>query len=270
MSKELTYRLGVTTFKRETGRLGPAVVGAYIRILMDYFEQGEAPPDDDMVLSRIAGCDPVTWADIRVKIERAGLFEIKTLIGSTRVWTHAGAEAEIAAALSRKDKSKKAATAAGQNHTERAAQRQGNGTVMIGADPEAHRTAQAHEEQAEVNIMSQISDDFVETDDDDDGIPEPPVPQPPGIVFESGIDPEFKPTGSWIVNAQADGYDAAQISVELDAFKRYHHAAGTTSINWPEMWDRWWNRKKPPLHPAEKKPKPRVEVSRRAPAPPSE
>lgn len=268
MSKELTYKLPVNTFQRETSRLGPAVVGAYIRILLDYYEQGEAPPDDDFVLARIAGCDPETWADIRVKIERAGLFEIRTLIGNIRVWTHAGAEIEIAAALARKDKSKKAAVAAGANHTERAAQRaQEPGIAMVGADPESHRRAITAEQEREAEIESQIIDD--EIDEEDEIIPEPPVSQPPGIAFESGIDPEFRPTGAWIVNVQAEGYDAKQIGAELDGFKRYHLAAGTTSINWPELWDRWWNRKKPPLHPAEKPAKPRVEVSRRRAPPPS-
>jgi uncharacterized protein YdaU (DUF1376 family) len=264
MSKELMYKLPINTFKRETSRLGPAVVGAYIRILLDYFEQGQPPPDDDFVLARIAACDPETWADIRIKIERAGLFEIKTVVGNVRVWTHAETEAEIAAAVMRKDKSKKAAIAAGQNHTERAAQR--SGTVAVGLDPKAPAEVAARESAAEQEFVEQIVDDEI---DEDDGIPEPPVPQPPGIVFESGIDPEFKPTGAWIVEAQAEGYTAVQIGAELDSFKRYHTMAGTTSINWPELWDRWWNRKKPPLHPAEKPAKPRVEVSRRRAPPPS-
>lgn len=261
MAKALTFRMDVTKFERDTSRLGPAVVGCYIRILLDYFEQGEAPPDEDSVLARIAGCDLEMWRQVRPKLEK--LFTI------SERWFHNDTEAEIAAQNKRSARAKAASQGDG-SVTGKAAPTAPIITTMVGADPAANRAAAAREQLAEQRIMSQIVDDAIDDDIEEDLPPEPPPPPPVGIAFERGLDPDFRPSAAEIASYMADGYDSDQIARVIDEFKRYNINMGTTSTNWPELWKRWWSRKKPPLHPAEKKPKPRVEVSRRAPAPPQE
>ena len=254
MAKELTYRIDAAEFDRLTRRLGPAVVGAYIRILLDYFTQGEAPPNDDNVLARIAGVDMAFWKDLRPKLE--------PLFVLGEVWLHDYTEGEVAAREKRSERGK-------------AAQRR---AVDIPNTPQTARAMppaptpveqRAHAELAE-SVPQGDPEVYNDTYDEDDVIVEPPVPQPPGIVFEGPIDQNFHPAAHEIADYMADGYTGQQIADVLDEFRRYNLHAGTISNNWPELWTRWWNRKKPPLHPAEKaKAKPRVEVSRRPPAPPA-
>lgn len=266
LSKHI-FRLNVTQFLSETSRLGPTIVGAYLNIILDYFEQREAPPDDDSVLSRIVGCDISLWLDIRPKLEH--LFEIVD-----KRWTHRHVEAEIAASAGRLEHSKRAQAASikvrtGSNGNE---QPDAYNEAAIAAVRKNKPTTLAEDVGAEDDtddVLARAIGSMGEEDEDDEpGLPEPPIPTPPGINFESGLDPEFKPAPAILIEHMNDGYSSTQIADVLDAFKRYNINMGTTSNNWPEMWVRWWNRKKPPLHPAEKKPKPRVEVSRRAPAPP--
>lgn len=252
MAKELTYRINVAQFERETRRLGPAVVGAYIRILLDYFSTGEPPPDEDAMLARIAGVDSDMWRAIRPRLE-----PLFTIIAygpeGTVVWFHQHTEDEVAAQNKRSERAKAAS-----------AQAKPDTSDIPETRPEFFEgaTLQFPKEKPPQELVA-LGPDVDDMDDDDLGIPEPPVPQPVGIVFEGPLSMDFKPTGAQIVEYQADGYTSEQIAEVLDGFKRYNRAAGTTSNNWPELWVRWWNRKKPPLHPAEKKPKPRVEVTRR-------
>lgn len=252
MPKSNQYRISVPTFLQETRRLGPAVVGAYTRLLLDYFEQGKAPPNDDAVLARIVGAEPSFWSEIRPRIEH--LFEI-----TSEGWFHAHTEEQIEAGAKRMKKSAKASAVAAE---------------VTGKQPPAPEPPMPPmppkgpimtEEETERMIHEQEDED----EDDDIGEIEPPVSTPPGISFEGPLPPDFKPDAAKLVERMNEGYDSQQIAKVLDDFRRYNHAAGTTSVNWPELEQRWWDRKKPPLHPAEKpaKAKPRVEVTRRAPPP---
>lgn len=270
-AKSNQFRLDVARFMHETSRLGPTVIGAYINIMLDYFEQGEAPPDEDAVLARIVGCDPENWGLIRFKLQH--LFTIKD-----GRWYHDHVEAEIEAGRKRMSKSAKAAAKAAEVHMQESiadviVRAMGDGnvpqTTMAGADPKGSRTGGSPERDRAVAELAALEPQDDDLDEDDLGDPEPPVPQPVGITFEGPLDPDFKPDAKEMVEIFNDGYTSPQVAEELDRFKRYNINMGTTSNNWPELWRRWWNRKKPPLHPAEKKPKPRVEVTkRRAPAPP--
>lgn len=256
MSKSNQFRIDVAAFLRETSRLGPTVVGAYVNIMLDYFEQGEPPPDDDAVLARIVGCDPSLWADIRLKLEH--LFEIRD-----GRWYHAHCESEIAAASRRVKRSKAAATAAGEVHSARAAEPVRKSIVDL----------ISMSERPDPLPMVQVErpPEPEPDDDDEDTEIEPPVPQPKGITFEGPLPEDFKPAAAEISERLNEGYTSQQVADVLDGFRRYHLAAATMSNNWPELERRWWNRKKPPLHPAEKAaPKPRIVLSRRPPPPPSE
>lgn len=267
-AKSNQFRLDVARFMRETARLGPTVVGCYVKLMLDYYEQGTPPPDEDAVLARVVGCDPENWGIIRFKLQH--LFEIRD-----GLWYHDHVEAEIEAGKKRMNKSAKAAAKAAEVHMQETiadviGRAMGDGSVpqttMAGADPKAAR--QLTQEEAPT-VLAELPEVEIEDEDDDLGDPEPPVPQPVGITFEGSLDPDFKPDAKEMVEIFNDGYNSQQVAEELDRFKRYNINMGTTSNNWPELWRRWWNRKKPPLHPAEKKPKPRVEVTkRRAPAPP--
>jgi len=262
MAKLNQYRISVPIFLQETRRLGPAVVGSYIRLLLDYFEQGKAPPDDDAVLARIVGADPSFWAEIRPRIEH--LFEI-----SAAGWVHAHTEEQIEAAAKRMKKSAKAAAVAavvtGKPMPPMPPMLIPTKTVTREELAKEYPKAPAAMTDEQVDRMIHEQED----EDDEEEIEEiePPVTPPVGIVFEGPIPKDFRPTAAVIAERMAEGYSSQQIADVIDQFRRYHQISGTTSVNWPELEERWWKRKKTPLHPAEKKPKPRVEVSRRAPPP---
>ena len=78
--------LYVADYIADTRRLTTEQHGAYLLLLLDSWVSG-ALPDDDAVLSRVAGLDAERWAQVRPVI--AGYFQI-----ADGQWTHARIERE--------------------------------------------------------------------------------------------------------------------------------------------------------------------------------
>lgn len=92
------------SFLKHIGRLSDAEVGSYILILVDYWVCG-APPDDNVILARLARCDMQTWLEDR----RAKLVPFFTIVNGA--WRQKRVEEELELARSRKNKAKGAAIA---------------------------------------------------------------------------------------------------------------------------------------------------------------
>lgn len=85
--------LYVADYLSDTAHLSAAESGAYLHLIMHYWQKGSLP-DDDRLLARIARMSPEQWAEARGLI--ADFFD--------EGWTHSRIEAEIAKAQEISDK----------------------------------------------------------------------------------------------------------------------------------------------------------------------
>lgn len=82
--------LYVADYLSDAAHLTTLEHGAYLLLIMTYWQRGEALPDDDRKLARICGLEPRTWKRIRPAI--SDFFE--TIDGK---WLHSRVERELAA-----------------------------------------------------------------------------------------------------------------------------------------------------------------------------
>jgi uncharacterized protein YdaU (DUF1376 family) len=108
-------RLFVADYQADTMHLSTAEHGAYLLLLMNYWQRGKPLPADDKKLARIAGLGPREWQ--RVKPVISEFFEI-----GCSEWLHKRVESEIAYMHSMSLKKRKGGLArAEQMHSERKA-----------------------------------------------------------------------------------------------------------------------------------------------------
>ena len=91
----------------DTAHLTAAQHGAYLLLLMNYWQRGGPLPDDDMRLARIARVGPREWAKMRETIS-----EFFSISGGQ--WSHSRVASELARVEAKSLKSKKAAQASVQ------------------------------------------------------------------------------------------------------------------------------------------------------------
>lgn len=90
-------------YAKDTGHLGAVHHGAYLMLIKHYWVTGEALPDDDAQLWRIACADSIQhWRKLRMIL--APLFEV-----AGGRWRHVRIERELALALKRQEKARRAA-----------------------------------------------------------------------------------------------------------------------------------------------------------------
>jgi uncharacterized protein YdaU (DUF1376 family) len=80
--------LFVADYMADTAHLTTVEHGAYLLLIMTYWQRGEALPDDDRKLARIAGMGPREWARIRETISE--FFQI-----SDGTWFHSRIHTEL-------------------------------------------------------------------------------------------------------------------------------------------------------------------------------
>jgi uncharacterized protein YdaU (DUF1376 family) len=102
--------LYIADYLADTGHLGAAQSGAYLHLIMHYWQNGSLP-DDDLALARIARMTPLEWKKNRAII--AAFFESG--------WVHKRIDRELAHAA---DVSRKRRAAAGEKHSKSSANAQ--------------------------------------------------------------------------------------------------------------------------------------------------
>lgn len=91
--------LFVADYLADTAHLTATEHGAYLLLIMNYWQRGKPLPDDDLRLSRIARIEPADWPDMRAALEE--FFEV--VDGE---WIHGRIEAELSHVRQKSDKAK--------------------------------------------------------------------------------------------------------------------------------------------------------------------
>ena len=99
--------LWIGAYLADTLTFTTAQHGAYLLLLMAYWRERGALPDDDEALRSIAKADSSEWRRMRPAIA-------KKFIVADGVWWHKRVEAELVAAVARKDKATSKANKAAQ------------------------------------------------------------------------------------------------------------------------------------------------------------
>ncbi len=243
MSAIETYPLNVKQFIVDTLRLTPMHKAAYLMILLDYCARGEAPPDDDNVLCSVTGL--MDWSLARPLI--ATLFDIRD-----GRWYHTAIEAEI----ERQAKVKTTAMTASDAAKRKRDERKGIAAFVSGkSDNQLAGLVNVEAVKQEVERLG-------------------PAPQlvtievaQPAAPVDHPIPEDFAIDGADFITCQSAGANLEEIAEWSDYFRQYHAEAGTLATDWKALFYRFVARK---VEERDKKPKvkPRIELSRRAPAPP--
>jgi uncharacterized protein YdaU (DUF1376 family) len=96
--------LYVADYLADAAHLTTVEHGAYLLLIMNYWQRGGSLPDDDVRLARIARMGPREWA--RVKGNLSEFFDI-----ADGAWSHSRVDTELARVSAKSLKSKKAAQA---------------------------------------------------------------------------------------------------------------------------------------------------------------
>jgi uncharacterized protein YdaU (DUF1376 family) len=288
------FAFNIKDFIANTTRLNTEAKGAYLMLMLDYYEQGQPPPDDDEVLATITGLPIDVWKRHRRVIEP--LFDLSIVPGR---WHHQRVEEECAKGRSRHASSMKGLEAANRAHAAMKGSRQEPATTSnqkpskapvkepvedASLDPSRFRDEDVRDPQnVAEKSQNRPSEAIPPNQEPSQGSSEAPREGPSyrthkhkqrkkvessnddstraSEMAESLIPKDFELTGAEIIDAASEGHTAEEVAAVVDSFRRYHDAAGTTADDWSAAWRRWWERKKPAMPP---KAKPRVVVSTKA------
>lgn len=265
--------LNIKDFIANTVRLNTEAKGAYLMLLLDYYEQQEGPPADPDVLATVTGLPLETWErHARVILP---LFEIRDgRLYQQRV------EDELEKARRRISLASFAGNAAKAARESRKKDRQNlppnNVRTEVKVQPEVLTeppTAPPTERNGQKTTVEQFSENFPQNSATEfqytstikkEGIEaDASIPTAregwPAEGGETLLDPDFSLTAADVIRCQNDGATTEQITAVFDGWKLRMIAAGTFSNDWPAVWWRRWERDKPV------KPKPRIEVSNKKP-----
>jgi uncharacterized protein YdaU (DUF1376 family) len=275
-------------FITDTMRLSTEAKGAYLLLMLDYYETEAPAPDDDEVLAAITGLPIETWRRHRRVIEP--LFQV-----SGGLWHHATCAQVIEDAHIRIAKaSAKGKEAAFKRWNGKA---RGNAKGNAGGMPQAmpavspeHTTGNAHASadlgpempRAMPTAMPQAMPTASEmprayhghSPEHATGIaPGMHLSQLPivreganapssaiGLSIGSLIPDDFYPTGEACSQAKADGVTGPELAEWIDDWKDRCQQAGTRLDDWQLAWQREYKRR---LDTQKPKAKPRVSVSKK-------
>lgn len=267
------FAFDIKDFIANTGRLDTEAKGAYLLLLLDYYQHEQGPRDVAKTLATITCLSLDRWLEHAPEI--LPLFEIR----DGRLW-HARCEEEIAKgqklysqrlAAGAASVAARAAKRAGQRPVERVVERETNGrpSPKEGEIAESKRWLN-DPENGPFNEPARSLREILRVPNEP--LNEPATQEQEQVEEESAnalssarafptlIDPEFSLKAVDVIRCQNDGATAEQISAIFDGWKIYHLSAGTIDTDWQANWWRRWERDKPVPPP---KPKPRIEVSTR-------
>jgi uncharacterized protein YdaU (DUF1376 family) len=258
------FPFNIKDFLANTKRLNTEAKGAYLCLMLDYYEQEGPPPDDDDVLASICELPPDVWKRHRKVIEP--LFEIRD-----GCWHHARIEREIENGNTKLAQSKARAQAGA------AAMHAKKGHKLAPSSPQAAPKQQEPEKPAPSQLAAKpeqrledahltltkeeslsVLDVTVEKDNSGDN---PLVPPPDQESLGTPIDVKFWPTENHIAMCRFDGADDETVNTEVQKFVLHHLDKGSWSADWNASFAMWWHRWKE--HQASrKKAAPRIEVTK--------
>jgi uncharacterized protein YdaU (DUF1376 family) len=268
------FGFNIKDFIANTTRLNTEAKGAYLMLLLDYYQNEQGPPDSAKVLATITGLALDAWLEHSVVI--LPLFEIR----DGRLW-HARCEDEIAkgqklysqrlaagaasvAARAAKRDSKRATN---ERSNERTTSVKPEMSIKPAISERSSNEPSNEPLNEALGPIRALLHSF--TEPSNGSLNEPATQEQEQIEEESAyalsgaqafpapIDPGFALTAEDVIRCQNDGATAAQIGIVFDGWKIRNLASGAVDVDWRANWWRRWERDKPV------KPKPRVEVSNR-------
>lgn len=260
-------------FITDTLRLTTEAKGAYLMLMLDYYEQEAPPPDDDEVLANITGLTVERWTHHRRVIEPLfsvtdGLWVHERIRNEIRNGheKHSAKVARVAAATeaaARKAAERRSVTVSvtdpkTDNKPVKTRHRSVNGPVTDSVNPSVTDTqTQTQTPYKDTTLHRAGAREAAETD--------------PGVK-KNEIQPESNPLNidSPLGGAiPIDLWNAPPIDQALTdlfhAFARHHMDEGTFSSDWPALWRAHVEAARKPKKPAARA---RVEVNKRPELPP--
>ena len=228
-------QLYVADYLADTMHLNAEEHGAYLMLLMNYWQRGKPLPDDDRKLAMISRTDADSWLNIR-----------STLVDFFKIvdgeWHHCRVETELEKVRSKSVAAKKAGQAS---------------AIAKKKEKEAkERARQAPENKGKSPALNERSTDVEQTlnhtDTDTDTEPPPPSGVGPQGAVALVEKPKRKPakrsaqlSDDWKPQPQATaplaliGWESARIGFEVDKFRDHAKATGRTAKDWDAAFRNW-------------------------------
>jgi uncharacterized protein YdaU (DUF1376 family) len=146
--------LFVADYLADTAHLTAAEHGAYLMLVMNYWQRGKPLPADDKKLARIARMTDAEWADARGTLA-------EFFVEDAGQWTHKRVEAELAVAEEKTSKAKRAARLsvdarranAEQTLSERSTDAELLGEVRLGEEEDTASAASSSASAPEIDLI---------------------------------------------------------------------------------------------------------------------
>lgn len=280
------FAFNVKAFITDTMRLSTEAKGAYLLLMLDYYEQGKPAPDDDEVLASITGLAIETWRRHRRVVE-----PLFTLVDG--FWRHKRCDEEIATASTLA--AKRSAAGKKANETRWAADPDRTPIRKPKRTPDRIRSGHATDTERSTVSEAEFGPDRTkrdqtvpgdqnnadrihsasESDTASDRVRSPSTihidintevreganapSSAIGLSIGSLIPDDFYPTGEACSQAKADGVTGPELAEWIDDWKGRCEQAGTRLDDWQLAWQREYKRR---IETQKPKAKPRVSVSK--------
>jgi len=225
--------LFVADYLADTAHLSAAEHGAYLLLIMNYWQRCKPLPNDDRKLARIARMTDDEWAVSKDNI--AEFFQV-----SGDEWRHSRIENEISIVSEKSAKAKASARAsveARATNAERTLNERSTNAELLGKDRigknsiSSLRSDSADAPQPNLDLNSEIQTK-----------PEPiakPKTTKPTKPVKTALDPRASPTADDRTYAANLGMTEATLANEWEKFKLNHLSRQTRAVSWAMMWQTW-------------------------------
>lgn len=250
------FAFNIKDYISDTMRLTTEAHGAYLLLILDYYESEGPSPDDDFILAAITKLPIEQWQKHRKVLSR--FFEIRD-----GHWFHNRIETEMRDACAKHAANKENARAAAL--AMHAARRAKQGETKPKPSKSANSNAQAVRsavpgalpEQCSEHVHLTINNNTTTTTA---GAREREEVEPEEDLG-TAIDPKFSLDPSQIALCTADGTSVEEVGQQLGLFIAYNMNNGSWSPNWINTWALWWQRHLEKRAKEAAKAKPRIEVN---------
>lgn len=269
------FAFTVKDFIADTQRLDTEGVGAYLLLLLDYYQHEQGAPDHAKTLANVTHLSLERWLEHAPVI--LPLFEIR----DGRLY-HQRCEDEITDRRKRYDQrlaageasvAARAAKRDAKRPAERPVERAQNGRPtptegqIAKTEREAERPLPAQLNEA-LEPIREMLHSFAEPSNGrvNERLTQEQEQREEVVVanattsaqaFPGPLSPDFKLTAADVIRCQNDGASSEQIAAVFDGWRIRNLASGASDSDWSANWWRRWERDKPVP------PKPRIEVSNR-------
>lgn len=277
------FEFHTKSFLTDTMRLNTEAKGAYLLLLLDYYEKEGPAEDDDDVLASITSLPIETWRRYRKVIQPLfvvgdGLWRHPTcdkVIRDAHARIAAATEKARNASRARWNKNSTSSPKGNPTSIHEASTKDSSGTPHVEADFGPSVTAPSHSREKlssdTAKILQYSSNECLEHSssntpvnhlsqytDKEEGANAPSSASE--LSIGSLLRSDWAPAGETIAAAKAEGVTVDELAAWLDDWRSRCIDAGTRIVDWDAAWAREYHRRM--IERAKKKPKPRVTVSK--------